>query len=87
MHIDKPSTIKSEDRFQRYEFSNRIASIIATPKIDKSLIVGLYGKWGEGKTSVMNFVQQELPEDTVVVNFNPWMFSDEQHLLKSFFHF
>lgn len=85
MHIDKPSTIKSEDRFQRYEFSNRIASIIATPKIDKSLIVGLYGKWGEGKTSVMNFVQQELPEDTVVVNFNPWMFSDEQHLLKSFF--
>lgn len=85
MHIDKPTTIKSEDRFQRYEFSKRIASIIATPKIDKSLIVGLYGKWGEGKTSVMNFVQQELPEDTVVVNFNPWMFSDEQHLLKSFF--
>lgn len=85
VHTDKPASVKSEDRFQRYEFSKRIASIIATPKIDKSLIVGLYGKWGEGKTSVMNFVQQELPEDTVVVNFNPWMFSDEQHLLKSFF--
>ena len=85
MHTDKPTSTESEDRFQRYEFSKRIASIIATPKIDKSLIVGLYGKWGEGKTSVMNFVQQELPADTIVVNINPWMFSDEQHLLKSFF--
>lgn len=85
MHTDKPTTIKSEDCFQRYEFSKRIASIIAMPPIDKSLIVGLYGKWGEGKTSVMNFVQQELPEDTAIVNFNPWMFSDEQHLLRSFF--
>lgn len=85
MHTDQPASIQSEDRFQRYEFSKRIASIIATPKIDKSLILGLYGKWGEGKTSIMNFVQQELPEDTVVVNFNPWMFSDEQHLLQSFF--
>jgi predicted KAP-like P-loop ATPase len=85
IHTDKPVLAKSEDRFQRYEFSKRIASIIATPKIDKSLIVGLYGKWGEGKTSVMNFVQQELPQDTIIVNFNPWMFLDEQHLLKSFF--
>jgi predicted KAP-like P-loop ATPase len=84
-NTDKPASIKSEDRFQRYEFSKRIASIIATPKIDKSLIIGIYGKWGEGKTSVMNFVQQELPEETVVVNFNPWMFSDEPHLLRSFF--
>jgi len=87
IHTDKPTLIKSEDCFQRYEFSKRIASIIASPKINKSLIVGLYGKWGEGKTSVMNFVQQELPQDTIVVNFNPWMFSDEQHLLKSFFYF
>lgn len=85
VHTDKPASSKFEDRFQRYEFSKRIASIIATPKIDKSLIIGLYGKWGEGKTSVMNFVQQELPEDTIIVNFNPWMFLDEQHLLKSFF--
>lgn len=85
MHTDKPTSTKSEDRFQRYEFSKRIASIIAAPKIDKSLIVGLYGKWGEGKTSVMNFVRQELPEDTIVVNFNPWMFSEEQLLLRSFF--
>ena len=85
MHTDKPASIQSEDCFQRYEFSKRIASIVSSPKNDKSLIVGLYGKWGEGKTTVMNFVQQELSDDIIVVNFNPWMFTDEQHLLKSFF--
>lgn len=85
IHTDKPASTKFEDRFQRYEFAKRIAAIAATAKTDKSLIIGLYGKWGEGKTSVMNFIQQELPKDTIIVNFNPWLFSDEQHLLKSFF--
>jgi len=85
MHTDKPASIQSEDCFQRYEFSKRIASIVAKPQIDKSIIIGLYGRWGEGKTTVMNFIQKELPKDTIIVNFNPWLFSDEQHLLKSFF--
>ncbi|UKB78635.1 P-loop NTPase fold protein [Chryseobacterium sp. MEBOG07] len=85
IYTDKPATLQSEDYFQRYDFSKRIASIVAKPVIDKSLIIGLYGRWGEGKTTVMNFIQQELPKETIVVNFNPWLFSDEQHLLKSFF--
>lgn len=85
IHTDRPVSIQSEDCFQRYEFSKRIASIVAKSKNDESVIVGLYGKWGEGKTTIMNFVQKELPSDTVVINFNPWMFTDEQHLLKSFF--
>jgi len=85
MHTDKPASSKSEDRFQRYEFAKRIASVVAAPKLDKSLIIGLYGKWGEGKTTIMNFIQQELPSKTIIVNFNPWLFSDEQQLLRSFF--
>ncbi|MBC5862781.1 KAP family P-loop NTPase fold protein [Flavobacterium turcicum] len=85
MYTDKPASIQSEDCFQRYEFSKRIASIVTKPSIDKSLIIGLYGRWGEGKTTVMNFIQKELPKETIIVNFNPWLFSDEQHLLKSFF--
>nr|WP_314898257.1 hypothetical protein [uncultured Flavobacterium sp.] len=48
MYTDKPASIQSEDYFQRYEFSTRIASIVAKPSIDKSLIIGLYGRWGEG---------------------------------------
>lgn len=85
IYTDKPAEKKVQDRFQRYNFSKRIASIISTSLNDKSLIIGLYGKWGEGKSTVLNFIKNELPKDTIVINFNPWLFSDEKHLLNSFF--
>ncbi|CAN0184871.1 unnamed protein product, partial [Phaeothamnion confervicola] len=85
LHTDKPVSRRDQDRFQRYEFSKRVAEVVASPIIDKSLVVGLYGKWGEGKTTVMNFIEQELPPETIRLKFNPWLFSDEQHLLTSFF--
>lgn len=81
---DQPKSKKEEDRFQRYDFSKRIAGIISGGNLVKSLVIGLYGKWGEGKTSVMNFIKSELPDDVVVVNFNPWLFSSEEQLMKSF---
>ncbi|RXK82896.1 KAP family P-loop NTPase fold protein [Filimonas effusa] len=85
MNPDKPISTLSEDKFQRYEFAKRIAGIVGTPKIAESLVVGLYGKWGEGKTSVLNFIRQELPKETVVVNFNPWLFTSQTELLNAFF--
>lgn len=59
----------------------------------RSIVLGLYGGWGEGKTSIINCIQTEIKilqqaagEDTVVlVHFNPWLFSDEKQLIKSFF--
>jgi predicted KAP-like P-loop ATPase len=31
------------------------------------LVIGIYGKWGEGKTSVMNFIKNEVDENTIVI--------------------
>lgn len=85
-NTDKPKITQTEDRFQRYDFAKRIANIVALNSAEASLVIGLYGKWGEGKTSVMNFIKQELPSDeNVIVDFNPWLFSDQEHLLKAFF--
>jgi hypothetical protein len=86
MNNDQPKTLKEEDRFQRYEFSKRIAVMIEKYDLQQSLVIGLYGKWGEGKTSVLNFIKQELPSDAIVVNFNPWLFTDQEHLIQSFFN-
>lgn len=83
---DKPKITQTEDRFQRYDFAKRIAHIVSLNAAESSLVIGLYGKWGEGKTSVMNFIKAELaPEENVIVDFNPWLFSDQEHLLKAFF--
>lgn len=85
IHSDKPIIDGNNDLFQRYEFAKRIAKVISSQPEGDSLVVGLYGKWGEGKTTLMNFIQSELPTDSIVINFNPWLFSDENHLLKAFF--
>jgi hypothetical protein len=43
-HTDKPASIRTEYNLSCYEFAKRIASTVGTPKINKSMIVGLYLK-------------------------------------------
>ena len=52
---------------------------------------GIYGKWGEGKTSLMNFVKEKLlsqgKDDGIsIVEFNPWLVNNEETLLTEFFN-
>lgn len=84
---DKPVTIKENDRFQRYFFSKRIAETINKRESNEGLVIGLYGEWGEGKSTVLNFLENELKNDSiVVVRFNPWSFSYEENILTNFYH-
>jgi predicted KAP-like P-loop ATPase len=87
MFSDNPILDPSLDKFNRYFFSKRIAEIIQSSSNSNSLVIGIYGAWGEGKTTVFNFVEMNLKnnEDIICVRFNPWFFRDEEKLLLSFF--
>lgn len=84
---DKPIILKEQDRFNRYNFSNRIAETIIKRENNDGLIIGLYGIWGEGKTSVLNMIEEKLNENEniLIVKFNPWRFKDEDTLILNFF--
>lgn len=84
---DSPITDPKNDRFRRWPFAKRVADTIATRKDHSSLVVAIYGAWGEGKTSVLNFISAELTNesDILIVKFNPWRFADESALLRHFF--
>jgi KAP family P-loop domain len=84
---DAPINDPDADRLRRKPFADRIADTIASRTDPESLVVGLYGQWGEGKTTVLNFIEQRLGEtDTVeCVRFNPWLYQGESQLLLSFF--
>lgn len=84
---DRPIAERSDDKFQRYEFSKRIAETIIQRKTAESIVFGLFGEWGEGKSSVLNFIQQELKSDpdVIQISLNPWRYSNEDSMLKSFF--
>lgn len=83
---DRPIDNKELDAFQRFAFSKRIAETIIERKNQDSLVFGIFGVWGEGKSSVLNFINQELKNEDEVMTlvFNPWRYGAEDSLIKNF---
>ena len=83
---DDPISSSAEDRFSRKEFAYRVAHTVAHRSSPSSLVVGLYGAWGEGKTSVLRMIEEALSNDNSVrvFWFNPWRYPDEDALLDNF---
>lgn len=84
---DRPITKIEEDQFGRSEFAKRVAGVISSLDSKSSIVVSVNAPWGEGKTSVLNMIEEELNRlgNSVVLRFNPWRFPDEDKLLSSFF--
>jgi len=85
---DRPLSDPQQDDFQRAHFATRLAETLLAPSHAASIVVGLYGKWGEGKSTVLNFIEHKLKADEsepVILHLNPWRFPDESQLLLDFF--
>ncbi len=93
MRSDNPAKIKDDDSIGRYTFSEKLVTdLLRTFKNGQdSLVIGINGKWGAGKSTVLNFIEAEIKAQTkgevtktIVFRFNPWMFSGQADLQKSF---
>lgn len=84
---DRPITARSSDRFNRAPFAFRLARTLAVRADPSSIVVGLYGPWGDGKTSVLEMMSEALQEypRVILVRFNPWHFQSQDALLRGFF--
>ena len=89
---DKPIETVSEDLLGRSFFSKQFGKAIYEYNLKDGLVIGLYGKWGTGKTSIINMALSEIEElskkDTtkpIVLKFSPWNFSDKNNLIGIFF--
>lgn len=92
VHTDKPVEVPGDDKLGRAGFSKQLAGTLVSAPAGDALVVGLYGQWGAGKTSVLNLVEHELGElakggtsNVAVVKFNPWYFKGEEALIERFF--
>ena len=88
LNSDKALLNKEDDKFNRYGFARRIAETIKRRKESECLVIGIYGAWGEGKTTLLNFIGIELSTeypDLIVTRFNPWRFSGEEELIRGFY--
>jgi hypothetical protein len=84
---DAPLSASTNDKFHRWPFASRIAQVIASRTDPESIVIGINGAWGEGKTTVFNFIQEALLgcRQIVCFRFNPWRFPDENKLIRDFF--
>lgn len=85
---DLPITKIEEDVLNRGSFAQSLARVLLQYSLCSSFSIGLYGKWGSGKTSLLNMVLEiveQSAENTVILRFNPWLCSDSKQLTTQFF--
>lgn len=70
---DSAQKIREGDDLGRWRFAAEIAEVISSTPPDWSARIGIFGRWGEGKSTVLHFLDAMLrPEGNIVFCFNPW---------------
>lgn len=83
--FDRPVYLKKEDHLNRWSFAREIYQIATSAPEKWPVRIGIYGEWGSGKTSVLNFIEIMGEEHGhVVVIFNPWEYSTREQLWHGF---
>lgn len=93
---DSPIKTKREDLLGRTKFSESLGKALIEWKSEDGIVVGLYGKWGSGKSSVINLATEYIETETkkkkypkkerpIIIRFNPWNFTEQNQLITTFF--
>lgn len=83
--FDAAACTQADDHLGRWPLAKEIYGIATTGPDEWSVRIGVYGEWGSGKTSILNFVANLAREDKhVVVWFNPWQFRGRDELWRGF---
>lgn len=88
--FDEPITDKSEDEYQRAEYTQNLADALLNNTDSHGLIIGIHGPWGSGKTSLKNLLINALKASENVngchiIKFEPWMYSGSGQVVSLLF--
>ena len=90
-YSDKPIKYGTDDRLGRDKFAKELAQTLLAFNGRDTFTIGLSGKWGCGKTSLVNMTLSEIENlqrynrELIVVRFEPWNFYDTNQLMTQFF--
>jgi predicted KAP-like P-loop ATPase len=88
---DKPIETEKDDFLGRKRFSQHLGKALLDWKENESLVIAIYGEWGSGKSSVINLAVENIKKSDdknkpTIIEFNPWIFSEEKNLGEHFFN-
>ena len=76
---------REDDDLDRWRFAAEIVEVILATPSDWSARIGIFGKWGEGKSTVLRFSEQMLKEkEDIVFWFSPWAIQNWNDLWEEF---
>lgn len=83
---DRPLEEGDVDRLSRNAYVKTIASLLRGAIRDEPQYIGLYGRWGEGKTSILSLLRKEVRyEGFAFVDFRLWEYADRKELPRLLF--
>ncbi len=75
------------DEFGFVEIAKKLAPSLVDASASDGMVIGIEGPWGSGKTSLLNFLRQELPKlnrpNVHVITLAPWLAGDSSTLVGS----
>lgn len=89
MHTDLPLNNSKDDKLGRFLFATEIANglVNSFANTTDSIVLGINGSWGSGKSTLINFIINEVEriskeknKEIISLRFNPWMFSGQKEL-------
>jgi predicted KAP-like P-loop ATPase len=91
---DNPINKPEQDLFNFKFYAEKVQKLIQLNSSNPNPItIGIYGKWGEGKTSFLNLIEDKIDhfekrdedKEYLKFHFNPWRYSSEDEMLFDFF--
>ena len=81
------------DRLGYASLAERLARTLINTVTPNGYVIGLHGRWGSGKSTMLNFVlahiakhNEENQEDQIIhIDFRPWLIAGHQDLIVGFF--
>ena len=90
---DKPVSQPPEDRLGYDALARHIAASILAMTAPEGFVIAVHGRWGSGKTSLLNLIEyhlqgfdgSDIKNAPAIVRFNPWWFSSREDLAQLLF--
>ena len=82
---DAPLAQRDLDDYDRWPIATAVSNVIAASPTEWSTRIGIYGAWGDGKTSVLNFLElQQRRKGNIVIRYSPWGLSSADEIWADF---
>jgi hypothetical protein len=91
---DAPLNENNESQLNFDSLGNKIEELLIDENHEKAISIGIIGPWGNGKTSLIKFVENKIKEnkeskdtyqDLITINFLPYLNHNENDVINEFF--